>query len=229
MADLEVPPPLAASKFPGVTPRAPIPAEDRSRLVARARRLAWGANVWHVFEFSLAAGFGLAASSPALIGFGADSLIEALAGGAVIWRFSAHRSDSAAAERRAQRLVAASFFSPRWLPRGWHPVDTYRWQPSKGELAGHRSRCLHNGDNAPPGTSKAASRPEARFGRNAERGTPEHALRLPVGGAPGRPRGQRAVRVLVGRLAGRARHRNSRRPGGHQQLAGRLLLRGVLT
>jgi divalent metal cation (Fe/Co/Zn/Cd) transporter len=72
--------------------------------------LAWGANSWHLIEFAVAVAAGAAASSTALIGFGADSLIEALAGFVVIWRFGRRRSDSEAAERRAQQLVAISFF-----------------------------------------------------------------------------------------------------------------------
>jgi divalent metal cation (Fe/Co/Zn/Cd) transporter len=99
-------------------------------LVGRARLLAWGANAWHMIEFALAVAFGAAASSTALIGFGADSLIEALAGFVVIWRFGRRRSDSAAAERRAQQLVAVSFFvlaayvvgdTLRTLATGSHP------------------------------------------------------------------------------------------------------------
>ena len=78
--------------------------------MARARLLAWGANAWHLIEFAIAVAAGAAASSTALIGFGADSLIEALAGFVVIWRFGRRRSDSEAAERRAQQLVAISFF-----------------------------------------------------------------------------------------------------------------------
>ncbi|MEA2567767.1 MAG: hypothetical protein QOD49_2944, partial [Actinomycetota bacterium] len=83
---------------------------ERARLVARARLLAWGANAWHMIEFAIAVAAGVASSSTALVGFGADSLIEALAGFVVIWRFARRRSESAAAERRAQQLVAISFF-----------------------------------------------------------------------------------------------------------------------
>jgi divalent metal cation (Fe/Co/Zn/Cd) transporter len=49
-------------------------------------------------------------SSIALIGFGFDSLIESLAGFIIVWRFGLRRRDSEAAERRAQQLVAVSFF-----------------------------------------------------------------------------------------------------------------------
>jgi divalent metal cation (Fe/Co/Zn/Cd) transporter len=85
------------------------PAE-RASLVRRAKLLAWGGNAWHVFEFAIAVGAGIAASSIALIGFGADSLIEALAGFVILWRFGASRAESETAERRAQQLIAASYF-----------------------------------------------------------------------------------------------------------------------
>ncbi|MGA9761373.1 MAG: cation transporter [Gaiellaceae bacterium] len=61
-------------------------------------------------EFGVALGAGLAASSIALVGFGADSLIEALAAFVIIWLFSGGRGSSERAERSAQRLIAASYF-----------------------------------------------------------------------------------------------------------------------
>src|SRR5204862_122777 len=42
--------------------------------------------------------------------FGADSLVEALAGFIVVWLFTGRRLGSQEAERRAQQLIAASFF-----------------------------------------------------------------------------------------------------------------------
>src|SRR5215210_2361886 len=82
----------------------------RPPLVRRARVLAWAGIGWHAVEFAVALAAGVAASSIALIGFGIDSLIEAAAGGAVLWRFAASRHESEAAERRAQQLIAVSFF-----------------------------------------------------------------------------------------------------------------------
>jgi divalent metal cation (Fe/Co/Zn/Cd) transporter len=84
--------------------------EERRRLVRRARLLAWSGIAWHFIEFAIAIGAGIAASSIALIGFGADSLIESVAGFIVLWRFAASRSHSDSAERRAQQLIAVSFF-----------------------------------------------------------------------------------------------------------------------
>jgi len=99
----------------------PAPAE-RARLERRTRLLAWGGIAWHVLEFAIAIAAGLAASSIALIGFGADSLIEALAGGVVLWLFTGRRRGSSNAERRAQQLIAVSFF----LLAGYVGVEALR-------------------------------------------------------------------------------------------------------
>jgi divalent metal cation (Fe/Co/Zn/Cd) transporter len=84
---------------------------ERERLMRRARALAWGANLWHVIEFAIAVGAGVAAGSIALIGFGLDSLVEVAAGTVIVWLFTGRRiADSERAERRAQQLIAISFY-----------------------------------------------------------------------------------------------------------------------
>ena len=88
----------------------PIRRDDRLRLERQARLLAWGGIAYHFVEFAVALAAGLAASSIALIGFGGDSLIEALAGFVVLWLFTGARVGSHRAERRAQQLIAGSFF-----------------------------------------------------------------------------------------------------------------------
>jgi divalent metal cation (Fe/Co/Zn/Cd) transporter len=86
------------------------PGEVRPpHLVRRARVLAWVGLAWHLVEAGVALGAGIAASSIALIGFGADSLVEALAGIVIIWLVGADRGSRPEAERRAEQLVAASF------------------------------------------------------------------------------------------------------------------------
>jgi divalent metal cation (Fe/Co/Zn/Cd) transporter len=104
------------------------------RLERRARLLAWGGNAWHVVEFAIAIGAGIAAGSIALIGFGADSLVEVLAGTVIVWLFTGGRGSSHAAERRAQQLIAISFFvlaayvtgeSIRDLVGGHHPQASW--------------------------------------------------------------------------------------------------------
>jgi divalent metal cation (Fe/Co/Zn/Cd) transporter len=108
-------------------------APPREPLVRRARLLAWASLGWHLVEAAVALAAGVAAGSIALVAFGADSLVEAGAGGVVVWRFSGGRAGSEAAERRAQRLVGASFFAiaayvaveaTRTLATGDHPGES---------------------------------------------------------------------------------------------------------
>jgi divalent metal cation (Fe/Co/Zn/Cd) transporter len=82
---------------------------ERDQLVRRTRQLAWVSLGWHVIEAGVAIGAGIAAGSIALVGFGADSLIEAAAGIVVLWLMARSRWRSERAERRAQQLIAASF------------------------------------------------------------------------------------------------------------------------
>ena len=58
----------------------------------------------------VAIGAAVVAGSVALLGFGLDSGIEAIASIIVIWRLTGTRLASATSERRAQQLVAVSFF-----------------------------------------------------------------------------------------------------------------------
>ena len=95
---------------------------ERAQLERRAKLLAWGGNAWHLVEFAIAVGAGIAAGSVALVAFGVDSLIELLAGGVVIWLFSGGRGASAVAERRAQRLIALSFY----LLAGYVVIESLR-------------------------------------------------------------------------------------------------------
>jgi divalent metal cation (Fe/Co/Zn/Cd) transporter len=90
--------------------RAPSPDQQRERLVRRARLLARLGVGWHGVEATIAIGAGVVAGSIALVGFGADSLVESVAGLVLIWRFAGGRAGSEAAERRAQRLIGASFY-----------------------------------------------------------------------------------------------------------------------
>ncbi|HEY2600358.1 MAG TPA: cation transporter [Thermoleophilaceae bacterium] len=84
---------------------------QRPELVRRAKLLARLGIAWHVFEAAVAIAAGAVAGSIALVGFGADSLIESAAGFILLWRFADKRAHSHAAERRAQRLIGATFFA----------------------------------------------------------------------------------------------------------------------
>ena len=100
----------------------------------RAKLLAWWGVGWHGIEAAVAIGAGVVAGSIALVGFGADSLIESVAGFALLWRFAAARAASEDAERKAQKMIAASFYviaayvgveAIRSLIGGDHPEVSY--------------------------------------------------------------------------------------------------------
>ncbi len=105
-APLPWPPPHGQRPVAG---QVPVSAEWL-RLARLARLLSWLTLAWMGIEGGVAIGAAIAAGSVALLGFGLDSGIEAIASIIVIWRFTGTRLASATAERRAQQLVAVSFF-----------------------------------------------------------------------------------------------------------------------
>jgi divalent metal cation (Fe/Co/Zn/Cd) transporter len=103
-------------------------------LLRRARRLTHLGLAWHALEAAVAIGAGVVAGSIALVGFGADSVIEAGAGFVVLWLVTGGRWGSGRAERRAQQLIALSFVmlalyvtveSVRDLLGGHHPAVSW--------------------------------------------------------------------------------------------------------
>jgi divalent metal cation (Fe/Co/Zn/Cd) transporter len=76
-------------------------------LLRRGLRLEHLTISWNLIEAVVAIGFGIAAASIALMGFGFDSVIEVFAASVVIWEL---RGVGEERERRALRLIAISFF-----------------------------------------------------------------------------------------------------------------------
>lgn len=91
-------------------------AQTRRVLLSRGLLLEYITVSWNIVEGIVAIGAGIIAGSPALIGFGADSFVESISGGVLIWRLAGERSgkhDDEAIERierRAERIVGAGFF-----------------------------------------------------------------------------------------------------------------------
>jgi divalent metal cation (Fe/Co/Zn/Cd) transporter len=92
-----------------VTITGPGDRDARQRLTSCARRLTQLGLAWHALEAAIAIAAGVIAGSVALVGFGADSVIEAGAGLVVLWLVTGGRLSSHRAERRAQQLIAVSF------------------------------------------------------------------------------------------------------------------------
>ena len=68
--------------------------------------------VWNLAEALVSLWAGAQAGSVALLAFGADSVIELLAGGVLVWRLARDRDglEDDATEGRAQKLVGLTFF-----------------------------------------------------------------------------------------------------------------------
>lgn len=84
----------------------------RLQLERRAFRLSLFTVIYNLLEGLVSVVAAVAAGSPALLGFGADSFVESLSGGVMLWRFGP-RSDADETERRerkAARLVAYTFW-----------------------------------------------------------------------------------------------------------------------
>ena len=111
-----------------------VPAPDRSQLQRKALRLEYATIGWNVGEAVLTIWLGIAAASLALIGFGADAIVEVFASLVVVWHiFPGHAVDQPARTARALRLVALSFAlvavsllvaSGRDLATGRHPGES---------------------------------------------------------------------------------------------------------
>lgn len=88
---------------------APGPSPTTSHALRAGRRLEYLTLGWNILEGLVAVGAGVLAGSTALVGFGADSFIESVSGGVLLWRLQ----DDGAHEKReelALRLVGVSFF-----------------------------------------------------------------------------------------------------------------------
>ncbi len=81
---------------------------SRARHAQEGRRLEYFTLGWNLIEAMVAVASGIAAGSIALVGFGADSLIECLSGGILLWRLQLHEADESR-ERIAVKLVGVSF------------------------------------------------------------------------------------------------------------------------
>lgn len=85
-------------------------AAGRAGHLRRGRLLEYLTIGWNLLEGAVAVGSGLVAGSAALVGFGVDSFIESLSGGALLWRLRSDE-DSERRERIALKLVGVSFLA----------------------------------------------------------------------------------------------------------------------
>ena len=100
-----------------------------------ARRLSWLSLAYMAAEGAIVVTGAALAGSVALLGFGLNSVIEALAS-VIVGRFTSTRTMSQTAERRAQKAVAVTFFllapyiaadALRTLITAEHLATTWPW------------------------------------------------------------------------------------------------------
>jgi divalent metal cation (Fe/Co/Zn/Cd) transporter len=87
-----------------------LPTSGRQRVLAHRAQLLAGASVlYNIVEGIVALAAGTVASSSALVSFGLDSAVEVASGLIILWQFRHPMPESR--ERRAQQLIAMSFFA----------------------------------------------------------------------------------------------------------------------
>ena len=198
---------------------------ERDRLIRRAKTLSWLSLAYMTAEGAIAITAALLAGSVALLGFGLDSGIEALASVIVIWRFTGSRRLSQDAERHAQRLVAISFFllapyiaqdAIRALTTGEHP------RPSWLGIGLSISSII-----VMPQLGKAKHRIGQRLGSGATagEGTQNMLCAYLAAGVLIGPPAQRHLQPVVGGSRRRARDRRPGNQGRPPNLARQGLLR----
>ncbi|MBL8239303.1 MAG: cation transporter [Bryobacterales bacterium] len=88
--------------------------------IARGLRLEYCTLAYNVVEAGVALASGIASGSVSLVSFGVDSVLEVSSGAVMIWRLGKCHG---AAERRAQKLIALSFFGlAAWVL--WEAVES---------------------------------------------------------------------------------------------------------
>jgi len=88
--------------------------------IERGLRLEYATLAYNVVEAVVALASGIAAGSVSLVSFGVDSVLEVSSGAVMIWRLGKCHD---AAERRAQKLIALSFFGlAAWVL--WEAVES---------------------------------------------------------------------------------------------------------
>jgi divalent metal cation (Fe/Co/Zn/Cd) transporter len=83
---------------------------EHALLIRRVKLISWVGLAWLLADGAIGMTAGLTANSVALIGWGLDCAIQAVASLVIIWRFTGDRVHSPDAERLSQKTVGVSFF-----------------------------------------------------------------------------------------------------------------------
>ena len=161
--------------LPMASPSGPTNSEQRRALARRVRSLTHLGLGWHVLEAAVAIAAGVVAGSVALVGFGADSVIEAAAALVVLWLVTGGRESRACRAARAaidRGLVRAA----RHLHHGRVHSRSGRRPSSRRQLGRRRSLGDHARRDAAACRREAPRRDRAWFVGRHKREPPDDAL-----------------------------------------------------
>jgi hypothetical protein len=208
----------------GLSPAVRAAAVRRGRLL---NRLTIG---WNAVEGIVAVVAGVAAGSVSLVGFGLDSGIEVSAAVILAWRLAQERRQGCtqAADRRATRAIAVSFFALAAYVGVESIRDLLGRAEPQASLPGIHSGWTVAGGHAPASPGQAQGRPGTGVAGGGVGGQPDLAVRAALGGAAGGAGRQRRAWMVVGRPGRRSGHRRPGRRRGRTDLAGRVAGRHLL-
>jgi len=135
---------------------------DRVLCTRAGRRVEYLSIAWTSLEAVIGITIGVLAGSVALIGFGADSVIEVASSCVLLWRLAASSDER---EKRAQRLVGACFFALAAYIAIDASVDLLKHEAPKATYLGmiYAVACVI----VMPGLARAKRRVAAQLGSDA--------------------------------------------------------------
>lgn len=207
-------------------------ADARHDLVRRGLYLNYLTIAYNALEAAASVVVGTMAGSIALVGFGADSVIELAASVAAQWRLRAdvdarRRED---VERRTHRAIGWSFITlGAYIIYESGRTLWYQERP-EGSVVGIVVLAGVDRGHAPACPGEASRRTRPRESSTRERSDADVALRVLVRDRPCRGRTQHALRLVVRRFGCRTGHGTDHRSRRHREhsrarVRGRLPLR----
>ena len=135
---------------------------DRVLCTRAGRRVEYLSIAWTSLEAVIGITIGVFAGSVALIGFGADSVIEVASSCVLLWRLAASSDER---EKRAHRLVGACFFALAAYIAIDASVDLLKHEAPKATYLGmiYAAACVM----VMPGLARAKRRVAAQLGSDA--------------------------------------------------------------
>lgn len=179
--------------------------ETHRKATDRGRKLEYFTIAWNSIEALVAVAAGISAGSVSMVGFGTDSFIEVISGGALLWRMSIDHEDP---RRKRREKIALKVVSICFLAlAAYITIESllglaHKKKPEHG-LIGIilASVSLVVMPLFPP---QKTSRKGSQEPRDASRCPANSVWHISIGDSAGRTNRQCGVRLVVGGCVGRA-------------------------